>query len=152
MSLPDAHIMLRCAYHRTYHCMICVRISYWKHRTETNNSELKQSKYRISVQNNVFNILPNLAFSGRTVPSLEVSYTNRANFARKPSVDIPVSVSDNFASEVTIGSVIKIAQNLLCYMKKVKRNEDMKIDGLFPWLLKLSISSGGSRIFKRRVR
>ena len=52
MSFPDAHIMLRYAYHRAYHrayhCMICVRISYWKHRTLTDNSELKQSKYRIS--------------------------------------------------------------------------------------------------------
>ena len=48
MSLPGVHIMLHYAYHRTYHCMICVRISYWKQRTETDNSELKQSKYRIS--------------------------------------------------------------------------------------------------------
>ena len=50
MSLPDAHIMLRYAYHRAYHCMICVCISYWKHTTETDNSELKQSKYRISLK------------------------------------------------------------------------------------------------------
>ena len=48
MSFPYVHIMLCYAYHRTYHYMICVCISFWELRTETDNSKLKQRKYRIS--------------------------------------------------------------------------------------------------------
>ena len=49
ISLHDMRISSRISLHIILKTQnIDVRISYWKHRTLTDNSELKQSKYRIS--------------------------------------------------------------------------------------------------------
>ena len=52
ISLHDMRISSRISLHIILKTQnIDVRISYWKHRTLTDNSELKQSKYRISLLN-----------------------------------------------------------------------------------------------------